>query len=84
MDENNAFETRSATEVLSSLEVDHNVGLSEDEVIKRREKHGPNKLAEKKSDPWYKILWGNIKDPMTGILAVAAILRQDGLPPSRR
>ncbi len=74
MDENNAFETRSATEVLSSLEVDHNVGLSEDEVIKRREKHGPNKLAEKKSDPWYKILWGNIKDPMTGILAVAAII----------
>ena len=68
------YETKSKAETLASLSVDEVIGLSDEEVVKRREEHGLNKLAEKGADPWYKIFWGNIKDPMTGILAVAAII----------
>ena len=68
------YETKSKAETLASLSVDEAIGLSDEEVVKRREEHGLNKLAEKSADPWYKIFWGNIKDPMTGILAVAAII----------
>ncbi len=68
------YETKSKEEVLASLSVDAEKGLSLVEVASRREKYGPNKLAEKGREPWYKIFWGNIKDPMTGILAVAAII----------
>ena len=68
------YETKSKDEALESLNVDPAVGLSEEEAKARLAKDGPNKLAEKASDPWYKIFWGNIKDPMTGILAVAAII----------
>lgn len=68
------FENKSAQETLVSFSVDPEKGLSEEEVAKRRAEFGPNKLKEKEKDPWYKIFWGNIKDPMTGILAVAAII----------
>ena len=68
------YETKTKEETLASLGVKAEIGLSDEEVAARREKYGPNKLAEKGSDPWYKIFWGNIKDPMTGILAIAAII----------
>ncbi len=68
------YENRSAKETLEAFSVTQEKGLSNAEVLKRREEFGPNKLNEKPKDPWYKIFWGNIKDPMTGILAVAAII----------
>ena len=68
------YEDKSAKETLSALHVDEKTGLSQEEAKIRFEKFGPNKLKEKEKDPWYKIFWGNIKDPMTGILAVAAII----------
>ena len=67
-------ETKTCSEVLSSLQSDQTQGLSLEEVASRQQKYGLNKLAEKGGDPWYKIFWGNIKDPMTGILAIAAII----------
>ncbi len=68
------FENKSAHETLEHFSVDPKVGLSSAEVEKRRQEHGANKLNEKPRDPWYKIFWGNIKDPMTLILAIAAVI----------
>ena len=68
------LENKSAKEVLASFSVDPERGLSAEEVKTKQAKEGPNKLQEKKSDPWYKIFWGNIADPMTLILAIAAII----------
>lgn len=68
------FENKNASESLQSLNVDAEVGLSEEEVRLRNEKYGPNKLKEKERDPWYKIFWSNICDPMTLILAIAAVI----------
>ena len=68
------YENKSAKETLESFSVIQDQGLSDEEVLKRRQEYGPNKLNEKPKDPWYKIFWGNIKDPMTGILAIAAII----------
>ena len=68
------YENKNVKETLESFSVTQENGLSLAEVESRRAKYGPNKLEEKGSDPWYKIFWGNIKDPMTGILAVAAII----------
>ena len=68
------LENKSIREIEEELSTSATDGLSDEEVLKRREKYGLNKLKEKKKDPWYKILWGNIKDPMTAILAIAAII----------
>ncbi len=68
------FENKNAKETLSSFSVDENEGLKTSEVEERRKRDGLNKLKEKQADPWYKIFWGNIADPMTLILAIAAII----------
>ena len=68
------LENKTNQEALEALQVDAQSGLSSEEAAKRLEKNGPNKLAEKPKEPWIKTFWGNIKDPMTGILAVAALI----------
>ena len=68
------FENKSPSELFSEFSVDPEVGLSEEEAKARLAHDGPNKLQEKPKDPWYKIFWGNIADPMTLILAIAAII----------
>ncbi len=68
------FENKNAKETLSSFSSDPEKGLSSAQVEERRKKDGLNKLKEKEKDPWYKIFWGNIADPMTLILAIAAII----------
>lgn len=68
------FENKNANETLSSFDVDSKEGLSDSQVEERRKRDGLNKLKEKPRDPWYKIFWGNIADPMTLILAIAAII----------
>ncbi|MCR5348974.1 MAG: cation-translocating P-type ATPase [Bacilli bacterium] len=68
------YECKSKNETLESLGVDAQKGLSAEEAKARLAQNGPNKLAEKPKDPWIKVFWGNIKDPMTGILAVAALI----------
>lgn len=49
-------------------------GLTEQEVIKSREKHGTNRLTEKKGETFWKKLLNNFKDPMIEILIVALII----------
>ena len=68
------YENKTPQETLDAFSVDQKVGLSQKEAEARLAKFGPNKLKEAEKEPWYKIFWGNIKDPMTGILAVAAII----------
>ena len=68
------YENKSSKETLESFSVDQAQGLSKAEAESRLAKFGPNKLKEEEKEPWYKIFWGNIKDPMTGILAIAAII----------
>ena len=68
------FEDRSAKETLEELSVDPEVGLSSVKAAERLSADGKNKLDEKPKDPWWKIFFDQIKDPMTLILAIAAII----------
>ena len=68
------YENKSPEEVYKELSVDPSFGLSEEEVASRRKTSGLNKLKEKEKDPWYKVFWHNIKDPMTLVLGIAAAI----------
>ena len=68
------YENKTPQETLDAFSVDQATGLTSEEAASRLAKFGPNKLKEEEKEPWYKIFWGNIKDPMTGILAIAAII----------
>jgi len=60
-------------EVLQKLD-SHEAGLSNDEVLQRREKYGPNKLAENPPVPrWVRFL-EQFQDPMVYLLIIAAII----------
>ena len=47
-------------------------GLSDAEAAARLEKYGPNKLKEGKKDSLLKKFLGELKDPMTIVLIIAA------------
>lgn len=68
------LEDKSVSESLKELNVDAEKGLSGEEVLKRREKYGPNKLAEAKKKSAFFIFLDQFKDPMTLILFVAALI----------
>lgn len=68
------YENKNFNEVIDVFNSNEQSGLSESEAKSRLEKNGKNKLEEKASDPWWKIFLDNIKDPMTLILAIAAII----------
>lgn len=59
-------------EVLETLAVTKEQGLSEQEVEKRREKFGRNKLPEKKGSPYLKIILEQLVNPLILILIAAA------------
>ncbi len=67
-------ENHSAKETLAFYDVSEERGLSEEEVDKRREKWGANKLEEEKKESWIAIFIGQFKDPMIFILLGAAIV----------
>lgn len=68
------YENKSASQVIEEFGTDVEKGLSSVEAKAKLEKDGPNKLQEKEKDPWYKIFFSQFKDPMTLILAIAAIV----------
>lgn len=68
------YENKTKEALLQELGVNAESGLTQQEAEKRLQANGKNKLQEKPSDPWYKIFWGNIADPMTLILAIAALI----------
>lgn len=68
------FETKNKKQTLEELNVDPNVGLSDQEVGDRLVKHGFNKLDEGKKKSIFRLFLSNFNDPMIFILLGAALL----------
>lgn len=68
------FYAKKIEDVKSELSSNLEVGLSSDEVIKAREKHGENKLQEKAGKTLVKMIFEQISDFMIVILIIAAVL----------
>ena len=68
------FENKTIADSLSELKTSQESGLSANEVETRRKKYGLNKLEEKKGESAFMIFLGEFKDPMTLVLAGAAII----------
>lgn len=68
------YETISNSDLLKAHEITQEVGLSEEEVLKRREQHGLNKLQEKKKKGIIALFFSQLNDPMIYILIFAAVL----------
>jgi Ca2+ transporting ATPase len=66
--------THSVSEVLSQLKVDQKKGLSEQEVEKRREEYGSNKLEEGESTPLWKLILAQFQDQLVLILLASAVI----------
>ena len=67
-------ENHSIAETLRAFDVDSQKGLSNEEVLSRRQKYGPNKLDEEERESWILVFLGQFKDPMIFILLGAAIV----------
>ncbi|MDX1674902.1 MAG: cation-transporting P-type ATPase [Longimicrobiales bacterium] len=63
--------TQSPESVLSALEVDPGTGLTGDEVDRRRERYGPNRLREAEERSLWSILWDQLKSIIVVLLVVA-------------
>jgi Ca2+-transporting ATPase len=64
----------SGDEVCGRLNVDPTVGLSDAEVTSRRERYGPNKLAEEAKEPTWKAFLRQYRDLMQLVLVGAAVV----------
>ena len=69
-----AFHNETAQEVLSKLATDSVKGLTNDEIAKRQQQYGPNKLREKKKKTTLQRFIDQFKDVMILILIAAAIV----------
>jgi Ca2+-transporting ATPase len=61
-------------ETLAQLKTNESSGLSEDEVLLRLEKEGTNILPREKKKAWWQLFLSQFKNPLVGILLVAAII----------
>ncbi len=68
------WENKSSNEVLKELNVESSTGLTSQDVLKRREQFGLNKLKEEKRQSPIAIFFSQFKDPMVIILFAAAII----------
>jgi Ca2+-transporting ATPase len=68
-----AWHTATPTEVFTLQHVDERVGLTADEVAARRERSGPNRLAEAAKEPAWRAFLRQYADPMQIVLLVAGI-----------
>lgn len=66
-----AWYSRDPDEVLKALEVDPDLGLGQDEVRQRLDRHGPNKLRETKSRSAWTILLDQFKSVVIIVLVIA-------------
>ncbi len=65
------YEQQSAQQVLEELQVDQQLGLSEEEAEKRLNKYGPNAFQEKKQKTKIQMFIAQLRDPMIYILFAA-------------
>ena len=64
----------SADETCRRLEVDPATGLTEAEVVERRQRYGPNKLAEEAKEPGWRAFLRQYRDLMQLVLVGAAVV----------
>ena len=60
--------------IMKQFSVNETTGLTDQQVHQNREKYGPNKLAEQKSDPYWKIILKGFKEPLVIVLWGAILL----------
>ena len=65
----------SAEDVCRQLDVDPAVGLSASAVLERRQRYGPNKLAEEAKEPGWRAFLRQYRDLMQLVLLGAAIVQ---------
>eukprot|EP00210_Caulerpa_lentillifera_P006729 g6431.t1 len=64
--------SKSVSEVLKHVDVDIVRGLSNQEVLMRRSKHGPNELAKESGTPLWKLILSQFDDMLVKVLLLAA------------
>jgi Ca2+-transporting ATPase len=72
--EQNGFHTLSNDEVAERLGADTEKGLTSSQAKKRRGRHGPNKLREKKQKSLWQLLFDQLKSAVIYLLAAAVIV----------
>lgn len=65
---------KSQEEVLKELQVDGSIGLSNDEVLQRKEKYGENKLQEKKKKTLLQLFFSQLQDALIYVLLAASVV----------
>ena len=68
------FHNKDISKVIEHLDTDTTNGLSDEQVAKRREKYGENKLKEKKKRTLLERFLEQFKDAMIIILIIAAAI----------
>jgi Ca2+-transporting ATPase len=61
-------------DVLSELDVEHRKGLTDKEVVTRREKYGKNELEKEPGKSMFELVLEQFDDPLVKILLVAAVV----------
>ncbi len=68
------YETKSIAELEKELNVNINIGLSDEEVLIRQKKYGKNQIIEAKPPSTIALFGRQLQDPMIYVLMIAAIL----------
>ncbi|MDR1773430.1 MAG: calcium-translocating P-type ATPase, PMCA-type [Clostridioides sp.] len=61
-------------DVLKEFDVDYDIGLTDEEVTKRREKYGLNEFTPKEEESFFEKLKDSLSEPMIIILIIAAVV----------
>ena len=69
--------TKSQEEVLKELNVDPKIGLTTEEVNKRLEKYGQNKLKGKPKKSLFQLFLGQLQDVLIYVLIGAAVINNN-------
>ncbi|MGL5916910.1 MAG: cation-translocating P-type ATPase, partial [Culicoidibacterales bacterium] len=70
----NKFYDQNPEDVIASLDVDLETGLTKAQVKANQEKYGANELPEEKQTPVWLVFLGQFKEPLTLILIAVAII----------
>ncbi|MGL6249120.1 MAG: HAD-IC family P-type ATPase, partial [Culicoidibacterales bacterium] len=70
----NKFYDQNPEEVIASLDVNLETGLTKAQVKANQEKYGANELPEEKQTPVWLVFLGQFKEPLTLILIAVAII----------